>query len=295
MGLLEMGDTWARRLVAALDQTGNGRTVRVLTYGFTALWPLVLDSNFVPDGEAWIAVVGFGVFLVAFATSAMLLRHGDAAEHDEAAVELARVRAGLGPVSASLAGVFEDIACQLDRDANKRRGLNEDPCKTMCIALLARTKALATLALGGDADGQRLRATLAVPLRDRDGAVTHLRVWCYDTTYSDRRFTEMEIGWDGAPEAFRNRATAIIKDLNELDTPAAKEGRSFRSVVCYPIRPRRIGSLEPLGVVSIDAEGADFFTLDRQSRLNTYIQPSVQALGIPLVSRYSNARFRFGA
>lgn len=291
-GLLTLADSRAKLVVAWLDRTGWGMAVRAVAYTGTVGWTLALDSDLVPDSGRWKLVGYIGCFSL-FVVSAMLLKHSRAAEHDQATADLARIRSGLRSANAALAGSFEDIACALDRQASKRVGLTEERSKTMCIAMLARIRTLAHLALGTESDRQRLRVTLAVPIRESETVVA-LQVWCYDQTYADRRFTRMDILWDGAPEAFRRRATAIIEDLNTLDTPAAKEGRSFRSVVCYPIRPRNSNGLEPLGVVSINAEEEGFFTLDRQSRLNTYIQPVVQGLGIPLASRYSNEKYKFG-
>lgn len=294
MPVFQRADQVARRVVAWVDRTGYGPGARVVVLGFTAAWPLALDSDFVPDEARW-TVGGFVLYLVLFGASALLIRHAKAEETDRAIEARGRFVQGFKPANAALAGAFEDVACQLARRPKQRAGLNEGASRALCTALLARIKSLATLALGADLDGLRLRVTLAVPLRDRTTkAVTHLRVWTYDMTYDDRRYTQMEIGWDGAPEAFRKRATAVIDDLHALDTPSAREKPRFRSIVCYPIRPRNVDSLEPLGVVSLDVGPPGFFTLARQARLNTYIQPAVQALGIPLVSRYANAKYTFG-
>lgn len=296
MGALSSIAGLAERFVIGVDRSGYGGVARGLTYTLAAGWTLALDSDLIPDGGP--KVYGFAVCYALFVLSAVFLHFSGAASRAEqlergiaATAELKRVQDRLRQSNATLAGVLEDLACQLDTAVGPRRSyLTDDECKNACIRLLARVQSLADTALGSDADGLRLRATLAVPLRE-GGEVIALRVWCYDQPYDDRRRSTLRMEWEGAPEAFTSRAFASISDIHTLDYLPGAEDRRFRSVACYPVRAVG-GQQEPLAVVNLDVEPADFFTLERTSRLNTYIQPAVQALGIPLASR-RNGPFPF--
>ena len=286
--VLDRLDTVARTAVAWLERRWWGGIVRLGIYAFTVAWPLILDSGFVSDDKGGVKVIGFIAYLVLAGLSATLLKYKGAAEQADASNELVRIEAGLAGANAILAGALEGLAVKLDASTGSgRRTLPHDACRETCIGLLARIQSLAQTALGSDASDLRLRVTLALPLRANErhdkGEIVALRVWCYDRTYPDRRFTRMALDGDGAPEAFRDGAVAIIPDIHTLDIPDAT-ARQFRSVVCYPIRSGA-GLYEPLGVVNIDAEHVGFFTPERNGRLNTYIQPAVQAIGIPLASR----------
>ena len=298
MGLFRSIAGRTEQFVVWVDRSGFGGAVRALTYTLTAGWTLALDSDLIPDGGA--KTYGFLACYVLLVLSAVFLHYSGAAARAEevqrgkdAVRELERVEKGLTRSNATLAGVLEDLACQIDTDVGPRRSfLTDDECKAACIGLLARVQTLAQTALGAEADSLRLRATLAVPIRE-EGVVSALRVWCYDQPYDDRRRTTLQMEWEGAPEAFRRRAFASISDIHALGYLPGAEARRFRSVACYPVRAVG-GQQEPLAVVNLDIEPADFFTLERTSRLNTYIQPAVQAIGIPLASR-RNGPFPFSA
>ena len=155
----------------------------------------------------------------------------------------------------------------------------------------ARTLEYAYTALGQSPEDVRMRATLAVPIRNVSGDWTHLRVWCYDRSYDDRNFTVLERGWAGAPQAFEQRAVAIIDDLRELDLPVSKD-RRFRSVISFPVSGRPDGD-DPYGVISLDAQPVAFFGVEDTERLKTYLQPAIQTIGLVLNHRQKNASFTF--
>lgn len=280
-GTIARLDRWLARAVAWSDRTRLGNGLRLGTLLYLPAWGLFLDS--VEGMSARARWWGGGAFVILLIVGAVLERHRNTAA-------LFNLSLGLRRVNGSFAGVLEDLTRKLERRVGPRPvKLSEAESLQLCVSLIARIRTLAHIACGSTADEIRLRVTLAIP--DPTGDPGDLRVWAYDESYDDRRYSRLKARWPGAPSAFRNRRVDTIDDLWTL--PERPPGNCrFRSVVSFPVREHHPDH-PPLAVVNIDAESAEFFTPERTDRLSTYVQPLVQTVGLVLISRKADAQFTF--
>ncbi len=183
-------------------------------------------------------------------------------------------------VNSNLAGATDDLARFMRRSHGQRIG--QDEAHALVVKLLAciRDYATAALQLGTD---HMVRVSLAVPLEPTDPA-TNLRVWCYDDSHRNRRWSVLEHGWHGAPRAYETGDLVVLDDVNEERQRSGIEGaaREFKSVACIPVQADGIVG-RPLGIVSIDVRERAFFTVQNlRSQLLPLVAPAVSQVGVVL-------------
>lgn len=201
-------------------------------------------------------------------------------------------------VHSAVAGSVESIAGKLTSSTDK--SLGEEQTKALCAGLLHRIKDYVRYALKAK-DEVRLRVTLAVPWRaPSETGPLNLRVWCYDQTYEDRRWTTLalptgsETPLPGSPSAYVTGRTQIISDVHEIVTPHSFRDRRFRSVLSVPVHMEGPGGL-PIAVVNIDATVPDFFQAKRvEEVVLPLIAPAVTLLGLVLTLRRKESKYVFG-
>jgi hypothetical protein len=194
---------------------------------------------------------------------------------------------------AEVNSAFGGSLASFSRELTEHGGvLDEGECRYLCAGLLHRIRDYTATSLGVTNE-PRLRATLAVPLFDANGAATCMRVWCYDSTHGDRHWTKMQMDWPGAPEAFRTAEIRIIKDVNTLRPITKLPKRAFRSVVCIPIESGKDGG-EPLAVVNIDANRIGYFDPEAfLTAVHPFVVPALQAIGLVLQCRKPGTAYEF--
>lgn len=194
-------------------------------------------------------------------------------------------------IQGSFAGNIDTLTSHLSRSESGR--LSEAVGKLVCIGLLHRIRQYAALLLDAGVD-TRLRATLAVPIIEAaTGNVTHVRVWCYDEPYQDRRWSKIPIALPGSPTAFATGRIEIIRNLPELPGLAEFGQREYRSVVCIPVMTGGIDG-SALGVVNLDAQPAEYFTAQDVERILPFIMPMVSCIALVLLKLDSDITFEFG-
>jgi hypothetical protein len=188
------------------------------------------------------------------------------------------------------AGQLDTILVRLSRSPD--RAFSENACKTLCTGLLSRLRDFADIAFGGEGEG-KLRATLAIPLRNGQGNVTAVRVWAYDRPYPERRWTLLPIGLVGAPRAFELGRIEIIPDIRLVTGINNAEQRPYRSVVSIPVKA---GGPEgaTLAVVSLDSNVPNFF--HRESVVQKLVPmalPLVNTIALVLALRRPGEPYEF--
>jgi hypothetical protein len=201
-----------------------------------------------------------------------------------------RFRFGLDQVHGSFAGSIDNLTRQLVLDPNRR--LDETACKAICVGLLSRIKRYVTHMLNPDG-GNRIRVTIAVPLPCAAGTKTdNLRIWCYDETYPDRRWTTLPVASKGAGEAFATGLIQTIDDIRTVLDAPGREHREFRSVVSVPVEAGG-PSGTPLAVINVDSTVVGFFTPDHVKRILPSIAPAINVIALALLTRSEGADYAF--
>ena len=196
----------------------------------------------------------------------------------------------------SVAGSIDSLAQKMMASPDQR--LSQEEGKNLAAGLLHRIKEYAECILPKLEDGN-LRVTLAVPWFD--GEKDCLRVWCYDQTYPDRRWTTLPLpnraqdALPGSPAAYVTRRMQIIDDVSKITGPHGFRGQNFRGVLSIPIfAAGPEGTC--LGVVNIDATKPKYFTRDKvEQKVYPLVAPSLNLLGLVLLLKREGAEYAFGS
>jgi hypothetical protein len=188
------------------------------------------------------------------------------------------------------AGQLDTILVRLSRSPN--RAFSENASKTLCTGLLSRLRDFSEIAFAIEGEG-KLRATLAVPLRDEQDMVTAVRVWAYDRPYRERRWTMLSLGLVGAPRAFELGRIEIIPDIRRVAGIKDADQRPYRSVVSIPVKAGGPDGAT-LAVVSLDSKEPDFFQRERVvQNLVPMAQPLVNTIALVLALRRPGEPYEF--
>jgi hypothetical protein len=188
------------------------------------------------------------------------------------------------------AGQLDTILVRLSRSPS--RAFSENASKALCTGLLARLRDFAGIAFGHEGE-VKLRATLAVPLRNEQDIVTAVRVWAYDRPYPERRWTLLPLGLVGAPRAFELGRIEIIPDIHRVAGIKDADQRPYRSVVSIPIKAGGPDGAT-LAVVSLDSKVPDFFQRDSVvQKLVPLAQPLVNTIALVLALRTPGEPYEF--
>ena len=273
---------WPRVLCRIHASSEMGR--RGLSLFITG-YPIAVASDFVT--QTWLLVVGFLIWVVIWAFHYSLGAYRNAATANNFA-------SGIEDVNSSFAGCIEDIAYVLSGGGT----LTEEQCKQKCVALLHRIKDALDV-ITETAPGVTVRATLAVPSFKDDRSLEHLRVWCYDETYANRRWSILEPDWPGAPKAFQTNKVQAVEDLPNSDMVMGSSNtdiveRQFRSVVSVPVaRSRSTG--KPIAVVNLDATEPDYFDIESFiQQVIPVVLPIVHMIGLAILAKDSSDSYSFG-
>jgi hypothetical protein len=229
--------------------------------------------------------VWFGLFAVEYVRQAVAT--GRARDAESAVVTR---------VHGSVAGSIDTLAQKMLASPDQR--LSQEEGKNLAAGLLHRIKDYAECILPKLEDGG-LRVTLAVPwVHNGKGC---LRVWCYDQTYPDRRWTTLPLpaaGDDplpGSPSAFVTHRMQIIDDVSTIQGPHGFRGQSFRSVLSLPIFAAGPDGA-CVGVVNIDSTKPHYFKSDKVERkVYPLVAPSLNLLGLVLLLRREGSEYAFGS
>lgn len=237
---------------------------------FIGGYPVAVASDFVTHTGYLIA--GFVLWLATWTSHYGIGTYRNAATARKFA-------AGIEDVNSSFAGCIEDIAEGISGGG----ALSEEQCKQKCIALLHRIKDALDV-ITKTPPGVTVRATLAVPFLNHDGSLLYLRIWCYDETYPDRRWSRLNPEWPGAPKAFRTDKIEAIDDFEKLDIPGSN-GRRYKSAVSIPVaRSRSTG--KPIAVVNLDATEPDYFDIENFIRqVIPVVLPIVHMIGLAILAK----------
>jgi hypothetical protein len=207
-----------------------------------------------------------------------------------------RENAEVTRVHGSVAGSIDSLTQKMLASPDHR--LSQEEGKNLAAGLLHRIKDYAECILP-KLDKGDLRVTLAVPWNDGDKDC--LRVWCYDQTYPDRRWTTLPLpdyadqALPGSPAAFVTRRMQIIEDVTKIEGPHGFRGQSFRSVLSMPIFAAGPDGT-CLGVVNIDATKPRYFTRDLVERkVYPLVAPSLNLLGLVLLLKREGSDYAFGS
>lgn len=293
-GLIAKADHWAERVVVRSEELGAASPVRTIASALTLVIPLVAGFPKVqeylkdPTRATLLAVV----FLVIAAVGTIFQRHRNAAQQRRQANQFEREMDAIAAACYSLGGGIQRLNEALRQEKGK---LRDEYCRSVCVALLARIYDIAVAVMPQES-GVRLRVTLAVPIvttgvPNGKGAAPAegrqpecLRVWCYDRTHGDSRWSVLPLDGPGAGEAYRLNDVAYIPDVAKLPESVVTRGRPFRSVVSFPVTGRPDG--RPLAVVNIDSSEPDYFDSPLiAARLRPLILPGVQAIGLAIQAR----------
>jgi hypothetical protein len=190
--------------------------------------------------------------------------------------------------NASLSGAIVELGGRIVRSPERRLG--ESSSRELCKDVLQRVQELTCRVLDVQ-QSPRLRATLAVPVRDANtSAVVGLRVWCYDDTHLDRHYTFLPLHdaagemVPGSPAAFLTGAIQTILDVRALPT-GDNPPREYRSIVSIPLTAKGPDGF-PMAVVNIDCSADGLFTADLVTeRILPFVNPAVTLLGLILQLR----------
>lgn len=242
-------------------------------------YPIAVASDFVTR-DVWL-VFGFLVWVVVWAAHYGIAHYRNTGIVDD-------FTSGIEAVNSSFAGCIEDIAYHISGGGS----LSEEQCRQKCIALLHRIKDALSVVTESPPHVS-VRATLAIPLFESDGSLRHLRVWCYDETYADRRWSKLNRDWPGAPEAFETNTIKAIEDIRTQDIPGA-ENRKFRSVVSIPVaRSRSTG--KPIAIVNLDASEPAYFDIEHFiQRVLPVVLPIVHTIGLAILAKDTGDPYSFG-
>lgn len=232
----------------------------------------------------------------------------------ESALEIAESRLSeLQESNRMFAGVITDVSRELCANVNCSN-LDERTSLTYCEKLLQRVKEYATY-YENPSSGVRLRATLAVPQFALYGKGS-LRVWCYDSTYTNRNYSVLFGGFPGAPEAFMAEEKRSINDIDrEIEVARksasshgnselaeklrniklARNKRQFKSVYCIPVLAPCSGKENSgcLAVLNLDASEVGFFDAVEKTKLLYALDPIISTIALVLSARHPEAKYGF--
>lgn len=200
-----------------------------------------------------------------------------------------RSRNKLQEVNLKLASYLDSFSAKYRQSDDNR--FSEAESRSLAVILLQRIHEYAKIASEIHDCGSR--TTLAVPVNDGSA----LRVWCYDDTYDDRRWTELPmltggLNTPGAPSAFLTGKYQIIGDMHKLDIIGAKD-RTYRTVVSIPLKAGGANG-KCVGVLNIDATLPNIFTEeDVEQRLIPLLRVSQNLVTLVLLMRRPNAKYAF--
>jgi hypothetical protein len=207
-----------------------------------------------------------------------------------------RENAEVTRVHGSVAGSIDSLTQKMLSSPDQR--LSQEEGKNLAAGLLHRIKDYAGCILPKLENGG-LRVTLTVPWNDGDRDC--LRVWCYDQTYPDRRWTTLPLpdradeALPGSPAAFVSRRMQIIDDVSKIQGPHGFRGQNFRSVLSLPIFAAGLEGA-CLGVVNIDATKPKYFTRDLiEQKVYPLVAPSLNLLGLVLLLKREGSDYAFGS
>ncbi len=301
-GLIARADHWAERVVVRSEELGVASPVRTVASALTLLIPLVAGFPRVQDylKDPTRATALAVVFLVIAGVGTIFQRHRNAAQQRRQASQFERDVDAIAAAFYSLGGGIQRLNEALRQGKGK---LRDEHCRSVCGGLLARIFDIAVAVMPQER-GVRLRVTLAVPIitagvpngkgasPPEGGEPECLRVWCYDRTHGDSRWSALPLDGPGAGEAYRLNEVAYIPDVVKLPASAVTRGRPFRSVVSFPVTGRPDG--RPLAVVNIDSSEPDYFDSPLiAARLRPLILPGVQAIGLAIQARKEGELYVF--
>lgn len=200
----------------------------------------------------------------------------------------------LAEINASLAGNLDRITLKLVSNPDRR--LSEEGSKALCVGLMHRVKDYVVLAMGTRPD-VRFRVDLAVPLPV--GPLEHcqsLRVWCYDESYGDSRWSEFDIDRNrplpGSPTAFVTGTVQIISDIQDIPEADGIQ-RRFRSVLSIPVKAGGPGG-RTLAIMNIDATQPGLFTAELvEDSILPLVQTVVNMIALVLLNRREGVAYAF--
>lgn len=227
-------DNWSERLVVRLEEMGAAPHLRVALTAAVTLLPFLVGFSVVQEwvtSKVVVALLAAAYLALSFGATE-LQRHRNAGKQRRQATEFEEAMDGISRACGSLGGSIGSLSEAL---FTGDRQLDENECRYFCVGLLARIRTITREVLP-DAKHVRLRATLAVPIFETGGNdPDYLRVWCYDETHGDRRWTKLPIAWPGAPAAYLSGQPTVIDDIRKLRYVPDAAGRTFRSVISIPV------------------------------------------------------------
>lgn len=274
--------TYLLQGVAKLDSIGLGDPLRALLLLVVAAIPIIQSTGRLSGGWVWGIVV---IFLLLFIAQFVLEHYKHASERYNTFQRYSRVNNELG-------GSIADVSRAIQA-ADQSHPFNDAECNSLCKTLLEHIHQYTRTTVGVDKT-QDFRVTFAVPVeRYSDNALKYLRVWCYNKPHANRRWSLLHASWPGAPMAFITGEMQIVEDINKAleDAGLQERHREYRSILCIPVKGTNHN--EVLGVVSIDARDAGFFSLEVFFDLHPFIYPTLETLALTLQLRPRGAPYEF--
>lgn len=203
-----------------------------------------------------------------------------------------QVVARIGEANAGLAGDLDTMIQHLTNGKNGKSRLNDATCRSLCVPLLRVIKRYTEVVRIPGRDVV-LRVNLAVPQLDATGQAFALKVWCYDELHNNRRYSEMPVGFAGAPSAYTSGRIQIIDDIHAVENVFPGETRDYYSIVSIPVKAG--GPAGPtLAVINIDASKPGVFTLgDVEGQIIPLAQAAINAIALAIVLRRQGERYAF--
>lgn len=187
----------------------------------------------------------------------------------------------------SYAGTFESIGGIISSLAGSRRGTGhpqilQEP-HVAVDTLLRRARDLVTESLKLPA-GHQITANLLLPESGPKGTLVGLRATRADDFYPDRQHEIIPLDTPGAAVAFSSGKPAAVP-YTEAESHQRVRGRAYQSIGAFPIMIGDASDRVVIGVLSIDSTMAYTFSWNTVRKLNPFLSPIAQLIGLALELR----------
>jgi hypothetical protein len=186
----------------------------------------------------------------------------------------------------SYSATFESIGGIISSLAGSRRGAGhpqifQEP-NVAVDTLLRRARDLVKESLKLPA-GHQITANLLLPESGSKGVIG-LRATRADDFYPDRQHEIIPLDTPGAAVAFSSGKPAAVP-YTEAETHQRVRGRAYKSIGAFPIMIGDASDRVVIGVLSLDSTMAYTFSWSTVRKLNPFVSPIAQLIGLALELR----------